>query len=123
QRHLEAAKKPGKSITNDGDVDAAFPQAAKIIEATYSVPYSPRARMEPGNATVLVGEGRVDIWTGDQSPQRILHRAAELTGIAPENVYVHTTFLGGGYGNDGNGPQCEHAVYVAKSVRGRPVKM
>jgi isoquinoline 1-oxidoreductase beta subunit len=70
---------------------------------------------------VLVGDGRVDVWTGDQNPQRILRRAAELTGIAPENVYVHLTFLGGGYGNSGNGPQCEHAVFIANAVKGRPV--
>ena len=33
------------------------------------MPYLPRARMEPGNATVLVTDDRVDIWIGDQSPQ------------------------------------------------------
>ena len=46
-----------------------FARAAKIVEATYSTPYLPRARMEPGNATVLVTDDRVDIWIGDQSPQ------------------------------------------------------
>ena len=48
----------------------------KIVEATYSTPYLPRARMEPGNATVLVTDNRVDIWIGDQSPQETRFSAA-----------------------------------------------
>ena len=42
---------------------------------------SPRARMEPGNATVLVTDDRVDIWIGDQSPQETRFSAAQITGI------------------------------------------
>jgi isoquinoline 1-oxidoreductase beta subunit len=122
QDHFAALKQPGVVVTTMGDVDASMGRAARVVEATYTVPFSPRARMEPGNATVLVGDGRVDVWTGDQNPQRILRRAAALTGVAPENVYVHLTFLGGGYGNDGNGPQAEHAVFIANAVKGRPVK-
>src|SRR6185436_13864138 len=50
---------PGTVRVNVGDVDAAFAHAKKIVEATYSTPYLPRARMEPGNATVLVTDNRV----------------------------------------------------------------
>jgi isoquinoline 1-oxidoreductase beta subunit len=123
ERHVASAKQPGKKVTDDGNVDTAFPRAAKIIEATYSVPFSPRARMEPGNATVLVGDGRVDIWSGDQDPQGLLRNAAKLTGVGGENIYVHSTFQGGGYGSNGNGPQGEMAVFIANAVKGRPVKM
>jgi isoquinoline 1-oxidoreductase subunit beta len=121
--HLAVAKQPGKAITDHGNVDTAFGRASKVVEATYSVPFSPRARMEPGTATVLVGEGRVDIWSGDQDPQGLLQNAAKLTGIAPQQVYVHSTFQGGGYGSNGNGPQGEQAVFIANTVKGRPVKM
>jgi isoquinoline 1-oxidoreductase beta subunit len=38
-------------------------------------------------------------------------------------VYVHSTFQGGGYGSNGNGPQGEQAVFIANVVKGRPVKM
>jgi len=120
--HVAAAKLPGEPKTNEGNVDEAMGRAAKVVEAVYSVPFSPRARMEPGNATVLVTDNRVDIWSGDQDPQGLLRRAAKLTGIAPENVYIHTTFQGGGYGSNGNGPQGEQAVVVANALRGRPVK-
>jgi isoquinoline 1-oxidoreductase beta subunit len=79
--------------------------------------------MEPGNATVLVTDNRVDIWSGDQDPQGLLRNASTLTGVPRQSVYVHSTFQGGGYGSNGNGPQGEMAVAIANMVRGRPVKM
>ena len=121
--HVMFAKQPGRMIVEEGNIDTGFGRAAKIVEATYSVPYSPRARMEPGNATVLVGDGRVDIWSGDQDPQGLLRNAAMITGINGANVYVHSTFQGGGYGSNGNGPQGEQAVLIANAVKGRPIKM
>ena len=79
--------------------------------------------MEPGNATVLVTDDRVDIWIGDQSPQETRHSAAVITGIPEENVYVHLCHLGGGYGRNGNGPQAEHAITIANQNRGTPIHM
>ena len=121
--HMAKLRAPGKVIVNEGNVEAAMGRAARVVEAIYSVPHVRRARMEPGNATVLVTDNRVDLWVGDQQPQRTLRNAAMLTGIAPEHVHLHMCYLGGGYGSSGNGPQAEHAVYIANTVRGRPVKM
>jgi isoquinoline 1-oxidoreductase beta subunit len=121
--HMTKLKAPGKVIVNEGNVDEAWGNAARIHEATYSVPYVRRGRMEPGGALVLVTDNRVDIWVGDQQPQRTLQNAAMITGVAPENCYVHMCYLGGGYGSSGNGPQAEQAVYIANTVKGRPVKM
>jgi isoquinoline 1-oxidoreductase beta subunit len=123
QAHLAARKGKGELRTDYGNVDTVWSRAERIIEATYTVPFSPRARMEPGNATVLVTDNRVDIWCGDQHPQNRLRYGAKLTGIAAENVFVHTTFMGGGYGDNGNGPQCEQAVLIANTLRGRPIKL
>src|SRR4029079_16608862 len=45
RNHLLASlDQPGKVGVNVGDCDAAFRSAARVIEATYSVPYLPRAR-------------------------------------------------------------------------------
>lgn len=96
-----------------GDVSAAFETAERIVEATYSTPYLPRARMEPGNATVLVTDERVDIWMGDQSPQETRYSAAEITGVRETGVYLHMCHLGGGFGRNGNGPQAEQAIMIA----------
>jgi isoquinoline 1-oxidoreductase beta subunit len=118
-----ALDRPGTVRANQGDVDAALARAATIVEATYSTPFLPRARMEPGNATVLVTADRVDVWIGDQSPQETRFSASKITGIPEENVYLHLCHLGGGFGRNGNGPQAEHAIMIANQLRGTPIHM
>ena len=63
------------------------------------------------------------MWTGDQSPQFGLLRAADEAGVTPDKVFVHTTFLGGGYGGGGGSDQIRQAVAIAKTLNGRPVKV
>ncbi|MBT2305090.1 xanthine dehydrogenase family protein molybdopterin-binding subunit [Variovorax paradoxus] len=120
---LGALDKGGKVQTNIGDCAKVFASGAKVIEAVYTTPYLPRARMEPGNATVLVTDDRADIWIGDQSPQETRYSVSQITGIPEKNVHVHLCHLGGGFGRNGNGPQAEQAVYVANKNRGTPIHL
>jgi len=122
QALVEAIDEPGQLIYQQGNLENSMAQAASVVEANYDVPYLARARMEPGNATVLVTDDRVDIWIGDQSPQETRFSASQITGIPQEQVHIHSSHLGGGYGRYGNGPQAEHAVMVAKALKGQPVK-
>jgi isoquinoline 1-oxidoreductase beta subunit len=118
-----ALEEPGNVRVDHGDVEAAFARADRTVEATYSTPYLPRARMEPGNATVLVTNDRVDIWIGDQSPQETRFSAAQITGIPEQNVHIHLCHLGGGFGRNGNGPQAEQAIMLANANRGTPIHL
>jgi isoquinoline 1-oxidoreductase beta subunit len=120
---IAALDQPGRVHANLGDCDSTFSRGGRIIEATYSTPYLPRARMEPGNATVLVTGDRVDIWIGDQSPQETRYSASRITGIPEDNVYLHMCHLGGGFGRNGNGPQAEQAIYIANQNRGTPIHL
>ncbi len=120
---IAALDRPGTVRVDQGNFDAALAGAAKIVEATYSTPYLPRARMEPGNATVLVTDDRVDIWIGDQSPQETRFSASQITGIPEQNVYLHMCHLGGGFGRNGNGPQAEQAIMLANANRGTPIHL
>ena len=131
--HLEMLKEGGEVRIDHGDVDAALGRAVKVIEATYSVPYVAHASMEPSAAVAVVTADRVDLWTGSQSPESALREAASEAGVAPENVYVHIMFLGGGYGItntgalengvSGRSDLHQQAVAVAKTLNGRPVKL
>lgn len=122
QALIDAIDEPGQLIYQQGNLEDSMAQATNVVEANYDVPYLARARMEPGNATVLVTDDRVDIWIGDQSPQETRFSASQITGIPQEQVHIHSSHLGGGYGRYGNGPQAEHAVMVAKALKGQPVK-
>jgi isoquinoline 1-oxidoreductase beta subunit len=123
ENHLESTKDAGEVRTEVGNVNTAMGAAARIIEATYSVPYVGHSRMEPGASTAIVTADRVDVWTGDQMPEDALQAAAQEAGLAPEKVYVHMTFIGGGYGHGGNTGANQQAVAVAKTLNGRPVKL
>jgi len=119
----EALDKPGAVAKEEGDALAAIKAARKVVEADYEVPYLAHATMEPMNCTAQVTAQRVDVWVGTQNPEAALAAAAAIAGVAPENVYVHNCFLGGGFGRRANPDDVRQAVTVAKALGGRPVKL
>jgi isoquinoline 1-oxidoreductase beta subunit len=125
QTFRAALEKPGvvPEKGEKGDALAAISKAAKVVEADYEVPYLAHATMEPMNCTAQVTPQRVDVWVGTQNPEGALAAAAEVAGVAPENVYVHNCFLGGGFGRRSRSDEVRQAVSVAKATGGRPVKL
>ena len=122
REYLEALDQKGAEARHDGNVDAAIATAAKVIEATYEVPIIAHAPMEPLNATAHVQADRVDVWVGTQNADLALTYAAQASGVRPENVYIHNTFSGGGFGRRLGPDEVAQAVAVAKAV-GKPVKL
>ncbi|MCI0687043.1 MAG: molybdopterin-dependent oxidoreductase, partial [Sporichthyaceae bacterium] len=123
ERFRKLAGADGKPAVQAGDVAAALGKAAKTIEAEYAVPYLAHATMEPLNATVRIGRDKCEIWTGTQFQTLDQQLAAKITGLRPEQVEIHTTFLGGGFGRRAT-PTSDFvtlAVHVAKAA-GAPVK-
>jgi isoquinoline 1-oxidoreductase beta subunit len=109
--------KPGVEVVADGDAAAAMRRAPRRLEATYEVPYLAHAPMEPLNATVRLRKGRAEIWTGTQSQTSDQVAAAKVLGLRPEQVDLHTTFLGGSFGRRASANSdfvCE-AVEVARA--------
>jgi isoquinoline 1-oxidoreductase beta subunit len=119
----EALDKQGAVAKEEGEALAAIKASAKVVEADYEVPYLAHATMEPMNCTAQVTPQRVDVWVGTQNPEGALAAAAEITEVAPENVYVHNCFLGGGFGRRFRNDDVRQAVTVAKALGGRPVKL
>jgi len=88
---------------NDGDVEPMLRGGgSRHLEAFYEVPFLSHAPMEPLNCAADWRPDRCDIWTGTQmqSPDRAA--AAEVLGLAPEKVFIHTMLLGGGFGRRAN---------------------
>lgn len=122
--YLETAKKPGAVARKDGDPAAAMKKGTKTVTAEYEVPYLAHAAMEPLNVAVDLKADQCTIWTGTQS-QTMDHAAAvQITGLKPEQVKIHTTYLGGGFGRRAN-PKSDfmiEAVQTAKVI-GKPIKV
>lgn len=117
-----AATKPGAVVKLIGNPEAALDRAAKIIEAEYELPFLAHATMEPMNFTAHVQKNRCNVYGGTQFQQLAQTAAAKAAGLAPEQVRVHTTFLGGGFGRRIDVDFIIQAVQIAKAV-GRPVKL
>jgi isoquinoline 1-oxidoreductase beta subunit len=112
----------GVMARNDGDADAALGSAAKKIEAVYVLPYLSHATMEPMNCTASVRADGCDIWVPTQNQSGVLALAEKLTGLTPERIHVHTTFLGGGFGRRFETDVVEEALLLSIST-GKPVKL
>ena len=124
EEYRKLAATPGLKAKVAGDVDAAFQGAPSVIEADYEVPFLAHAPMEPLNCTVAIGKDGCDIWTGTQFQSVDQATTAKLLGLQPEQVRIHTTFLGGGFGRRAN-PTSDfivEAVNVAKASK-RTVKV
>jgi isoquinoline 1-oxidoreductase beta subunit len=117
------AATPGLVAAQAGDAAAALTTATKTIEAEYAVPYLAHAPMEPENCTVRITPDKCEVWSGTQFQTMDQMTAARITGLKLEQVEIHTTFLGGGFGRRAN-PQSDfvaEAVHVAKAANA-PVK-
>jgi isoquinoline 1-oxidoreductase beta subunit len=108
---------------NDGDAKAQLRDHGDVIERVYEVPHLAHATMEPLNATAHLSEGRLDVWVGTQSADGATRIAAQAAGLAPEQVYLHNCYIGGGFGRRGTGDEIRQAVMIARAVGDRPVKM
>ena len=82
----------------DGDPDAAFANAAKVIERTYSAPIIPHNTMEPMNFFADVKENSVELVGPTQTPNNLKESTSKMLGIPLENVSVAMTRMGGGFG-------------------------
>jgi isoquinoline 1-oxidoreductase subunit beta len=105
-----------------GDIKRAKTAAKTSIEAVYEVPFLAHAAMEPLSATARVDGDVVEIWAPTQIPGPTQQHVAQLLGLRPDQVHVHTTFSGGSFGRRLEDDFIVQAVTAAKAAK-RPVKL
>lgn len=116
------AAEPIATPEKEGDVEAALANPkGKVIEGTYQVPYLAHAAMEPLNCTVLFEEDAVEIWSGHQGTSAVLNAVNKESGIKKENIFIHNTYLGGGFGRRGENDYILKATAIAKQMPGTPI--
>jgi isoquinoline 1-oxidoreductase subunit beta len=119
---VAASETTGLIARKDGEGAAGLARAAKRIDAVYHVPFLAHAAMEPLAVTVHVRPDACEVWTGSQVLARAQATAAEVTGLPPEKVIVHSQLIGGAFGRRLEYDYVTRAVRIAKQVEG-PVKI
>ena len=122
QQMEQLLAQPGKVCRSDGDAEAALGRATRKVEAVYELPFVGHATMEPLNATVHVKPDSAEAWLPSQGPQWSQGVIAQIAGVPPPKVTVHTTLLGGGFGRRYHADFAAEAAQVSKAV-GAPVQV
>ena len=113
--------RPGKVVRELGDVDKAL-AGARLVEAVYHTPHLAHAPMEPPAAIAQVVGKRCEVWATVQDPQRAQAEVALALKLAPDQVKVHVTLLGGGFGRKSKPDFVVEAAWLAQ-VANRPVRV
>jgi nicotinate dehydrogenase subunit B len=121
--HIRGAKVAKKDEQRDvGNVDAAFANAARVVEATYEWPFHSHAPMAPACGVADIRDGEATIWTGSQKPHHCREGIAKMLGWPEEKVKVVSMIGPGSYGRNDAGDSTMDATVLSKAV-GKPVRV
>ena len=123
-QYADLAKQAGAVAKKEGDVAAAKSKAVKNFDVVYDMPYLAHAPMEPLNCVADVKADSCEIWVGTQFQTVDAMTAAGITGLKPNQIKLHTTLLGGGFGRRAvlDAHFVSEAVQVSKAIKS-PVKV
>ncbi len=100
-----------------GNIDKAFKNADKVIEATYTMPHLVHAPMEVPNALAWVHDGKCDVWAPVQDPQTVRAEIAHFFGFAIEDITINVMMLGGAFGRKSKSDFVVEAVALSQKIK------
>src|SRR6185312_1927489 len=105
-----------------GNVDDAFKNAARVIEAEYEWPFQSHSSMGPACSLVEIKDGRATCWSGTQKSHFVRAGVAAILGMPEDKVRTIWTTGPGSYGRNDADDCAADAAVLAKAV-GRPVRL
>ncbi len=118
---VKKSKTEGYELESRGDVSKDI-EGEKILEAVFEVPFLAHAPMEPMNCVAKFENGKAELWAPTQNPQNVRSEVAKALGISEDNVTVHVTLMGGGFGRRLVSDFAVEAAEISKTS-GKPVKL
>jgi CO/xanthine dehydrogenase Mo-binding subunit len=106
----------------NGNVDEAFRNATRVVEAEYEWPFQSHACMAPGCGVVDVQSDKVTVWTGSPKPHFCRDGVAAILGVPVHKVEGISMQFAGAYGRNDAGDACMDAAILSKAV-GKPVRV
>ncbi|TAG50393.1 MAG: xanthine dehydrogenase family protein molybdopterin-binding subunit, partial [Runella slithyformis] len=94
----EYAKKPAQQLRKDGDPEAAFKNAAQVIERTYNAPFLAHNCMEPMNFFAHVQDDKALVAGPLQAPSWVEPTLAKILNLPADKIEIQMTRMGGGFG-------------------------
>jgi isoquinoline 1-oxidoreductase beta subunit len=117
------AGETGEILRHDGDVEAAFESAEKIVEAAYYYPYVSHANMEPQVCTALQDEsGGMEFWAPSQNPRGARRLVSRTLDIPEDKIHVNLARIGGGFGRRLRHDYMVETAWIARET-GKPVQL
>jgi xanthine dehydrogenase molybdenum-binding subunit len=94
---LPMGKTPGE--WSYGDLDAAFKNAALVLDETFVTPDTSHQTLETRTAMAYWQNGKVHVYTGTQSTAQTVPAIARWLNTDPGNVVLISEYTGGGFGS------------------------
>lgn len=116
------AQKDAKLLRKDGDPEAAFAGAAKVIERTYTAPFLAHNSMEPINFFARVNAEGAFLAGPLQAPQFVENTLIKRLGLPAEKIDIKMTRMGGGFGRRAYSQYAVEAALIAQKAK-VPVKL
>ena len=122
-RKMQAMQqKPGKILRKDGNPEAAFASAKKILERTYSAPFLSHNPMEPISCFAHITDEKALFVAPIQIPEMMKQNIMANLDIPGDKIEMKLARMGGGFGRRAYGHYIIEAGHISKKAKA-PVKL